>query len=88
METEARAATRGASTEQARGLVLLPGGKQRCNKGTSTDGREQEVEMTSEGFTEADGKSLMQEAAERKNYPPLAAPARVFHLFPPVSIRA
>lgn len=44
--------------------------------------------MTSEGFTEADGKSLLQEAAERKNYPPLGAPARVFHLFPPVSIRA
>lgn len=44
--------------------------------------------MTSEGFTEADGKSLLQEAAERKNYLPLGAPARVLHLFPPVSIRA
>lgn len=42
--------------------------------------------MTSEGFTGAGNKFLLQEAAERKNDSLLGAPARVFHLFPPASV--
>lgn len=88
---------RGASTEQAMGLVgqqqqlqqsllLSSSSKQRWNKCTSTDGREQEVQMTSEGFTGAGSKFLLQEAVKRKNDPILGAPARVFHLFPLASV--
>lgn len=44
--------------------------------------------MTSEGFTGAGSTFLLQEVAEWKNDPLHGVPGRVFHLFPPVSIRA